>query len=231
MKSSLKKELFNYFDAPTPRRKKDFLKKYGIENINMFDVIVNQFHYISKSTWIFSALFFVFSLFVGRYATSEYIWVIFSIIPFFVTISITESMRSFRYGMNELEMVTRFSLKSIIYAKMFILGVCNVLLLFIIAGFMESGVFANILYMLVPYLITASGGFMIVRKFRGNEGNYLCCGLSIIVGGAEGRLYGFNSGVLFELRYINLWIIAFVIFLVLTVREGYMAMREMQELY
>ena len=230
MKSSLKKELFDYFDAPAPKRKRDFLKKHGIDSISIYGVILNQIHYISKSVWSFSAIFFILSLFVSIYAEAKYIWIIFSIIPFFVVISITESMHSFRYGMNELEMVTRFSLKSIIYARMFILGTFNIFLLFIIAGFMGSAVFANILYMLVPYLVTASSGFMIVRKFRGTEGNYMCFGVSVIVGCAEGGLYGFDSGVLFELRYINLWIIAFVVFLFLTAREGYLAVRTVQEL-
>ena len=53
----------------------------------------------------------------------KYVGAVYGLVPFLVLISVTESTRSYRYEMEELELSSRFSLKSIVMARMVILGV------------------------------------------------------------------------------------------------------------
>ena len=75
---------------------------------------------------------------------------------------VTEQNRFHIFLMSELEMAARFSLKSVVLARMEILGIVHLLvLLFLIpvcARLHGTSVFQTGLYLLVPYLLTADAG-------------------------------------------------------------------------
>ena len=74
-------------------------------------------------------------IYVATYVMEEiYVSMIYGVVPFLVMLSVTESMRSYRYGMEELELSARFSLKSIVMARMLMLGIGNLAVLIAIAG-------------------------------------------------------------------------------------------------
>ena len=224
-----------YFEAPKPQGKSAFLEEvcsgYGLGEghmeegaggrISLLYMVFVQFSYISKWLWVFSALVFLFTCFASRYLQREMVWSIFAVMPFIVTFSLSESMRSIVYGMGEFEMTSRFSLKSIIMSRMAVLGVGNMILLFALALSWGNGMWRNVVYMLVPYLSSAIGGLEILRKFTSKEGVYMSCAFSIII--SVLCLTGVQSfRWIYEARYVGIWVIAVI---VLLINAGYVCYR------
>ncbi len=206
-------QIKKYFEAPSPQGKSAFLDKYSKKEeldsnrISLPYMVFVQISYISKWMWVFSALIFLCMLIISKYLQRQMLWTAFALMPFIVTFSLSESMRSVVYGMGEFEMAARFSLKSIIMSRLIILGIGNMFLLFVFAMFLGEGIWRNIVYMLVPYLSSATGGLMILRKFTSKEGVYISCGFSSIISGL--CLTGVQSyRWIYETRYTSIWIVA-----------------------
>lgn len=92
----------------------------------------------------------------------DVMWGISALLPFAAVSVVTEQNRFHIFLMSELEMAARFSLKSVVLARMEILGIVHLLvLLFLIpvcARLHGASVFQTGLYLLVPYLLTADAG-------------------------------------------------------------------------
>ena len=108
-------------------------------------------------------------------------------VPFLALALAAETGRSARYGMEELELAARFSLKAVVAARMGILGIGNLLLLGILIpvwGDLEgNGLWQTGCALLIPYFLTAFLQLWVVRKFRGSENMYACFGITVLVSG------------------------------------------------
>lgn len=224
MRRELKEELAGYFEAPVPERKRVFVRQLEVPRINMYHVIAMQVKYISKPVWIFSGLFFCGAYILAKISEFQYVGLILGLIPFMVMLSVTESVRSYRYGMEELELSARFSLKSIVLARLLMLGVGNLLVLLISWGLFRSEYSLNIVYMMTPYFLTAGGSLCIVRVLRGRESVLPCFGLALLVATLQMYL-PWRLDRIFAAEYIWLWGLACGIGVLLTAREGYRTIR------
>jgi len=185
MKRSVKKALMQAFDGPPPLHKKEFLRKLELPKMSTAEFIFSQAGYIRKWTWGVSALIFGISLIGSVMLSLDMLWTISAFTPLLALSILSESGRSESYGMTELEMATRFSLRSVLFARTGILGAENLALLCLLVPFglrnnasdpIQAGV-----YILTPFLLTAFIGLWIVRKFRGQEALYLCAGATACV--------------------------------------------------
>jgi len=181
MERKTKEELKAYFEAPRPEKKQAFIRQFKLPEMNLWHVTAMQTRYISKWVWIFSALFFGAAFLTAQTAEQRYVDEILCFVPFLVMSSVTESTRSYRYGMEELELSARFSLKSIIMARMVVLGLGNLAVLTGVMLVLNSRVQINPVHLMTPYFLTAGGGLYIVRNVRGKESNLLCFGLAAFV--------------------------------------------------
>lgn len=105
--------------------------------------------------------------------------------PFVAMTAVTENARSSLHYMAELEMASRFSLKSIVFARLAIIGIVHLLLLCLLTPFacreegrtlLQSGV-----YLLAPYLLTTFLSLVCSRKIHGREALYACMGVAVMV--------------------------------------------------
>lgn len=185
MKQSLKKDLKQAFEAPPPLRKKEFLQKSGFPGMGMAEFVLSQAGYIRRWCWAASAGIFAISL-AGSVALSvDMLWAISAFAPLLALTILSESGRSERFEMAELEMATRFSLRSVLLARLGILGTANLTLLCLL---IPAGMWNNMLtplqtgvYIMTPFLLTTFTGLRIVRSFRGQGAIYLCCGCAACV--------------------------------------------------
>ena len=182
MKQNLKEELSNAFETPEPLRKKEFLKGLPKPGISMSEFIVSQIGYIRSWIWCVSVLVFGLSIGSAVLLSAKILWPISALTPLLALTIVTECGRSESYEMAELEIATRFSLKSVVIARLGILGVENLIFLFLMipVGIWkhEFSPVRTGLYILSPYLLTAFTGMYIMRKFRGLEGTLLCAGIA-----------------------------------------------------
>lgn len=195
MKHSLQKELQQVFEAPPPLYKKDFLhknfpqknflQKMEFSKISMAEFTFSQIGYIRKWTWSISTLIFVISLTGSVILSLDMLWVISAFSPVLALTVLSESGRSENYEMAELEMATRFSLRSVLFARSGILGTGNLALFCLLMplglqnnefGPLQAGV-----SILTPFLLTSFIGLWIVRRFRGRETMYFCAGIAACI--------------------------------------------------
>lgn len=215
-KKELQKELWYAFAAPKPQRREEFLRllaeralvdeRYGLHAENVAHpnrplaglpvFVLSQIAYIRKGIWWLSAMIFACACFLaaspgmaGDGAQDRVLWGIAALAPLLAMTVIAESGRSETWEMAELEMVTRFSLRSVVLARLGILGLENLVMLtlFVFVGRggdpvgQEGGVLQTGLCILLPYLLTCFLGLWIVRRFRGQQAVYWCFGMAVCV--------------------------------------------------
>ena len=185
MKQSLIEELSYAFEAPESLRKKEFLKVLPMPRISMYGFIISQIGYIRSWIWYVSTLIFGLFIVCAALLPTDVLWPISAFTPLLALTVVTECGRSESYEMAELEMATRFSLKSVMMARLGILGIENLMFLFLMipVGIWKHE-FSPVrmgLYILTPYLLTTFTGLYMIRKFRGLEGTLICAGIAGIV--------------------------------------------------
>ncbi len=186
----MKKNEFNNlineaFAAPKPENKEEFIRNLRPREIGTLEMIWGQMPYISPVAWIISAAITVLAIagsMLGIEDTELYIALA---MPFTAAVSVIETQRSKRFGMSELEMATRFSLRSVVFARMTILGIVSALMLFIIAPVIAMSLGGNIIVtavrILIPYLITMVIGLHVERSTFGRNNGIA----SLMIAGAS----------------------------------------------
>ena len=128
-KTAIKRE----FEAPEAKGKRTFIRKIRPREISLPEMLLQQVKYIRIITW--AGPFFVILI-----TASGLFWeienidrIVSAIAPFTVALLILEMKRSYTYHMSELEAATRFSLKSIVFARLVILGTVTMVVLVIVS--------------------------------------------------------------------------------------------------
>ena len=229
MERRLKEELCRYYEAPAPQRKQEFVRRFGVPHVNLPYLVWMQVRYIYKWVWLVSVGICVV-IYAATYIMDEkYVSMVYGLVPFLVLISATESMRSYRYGMEELELSARFSLKSIVMARMAMLGLGNLMVLLVIVNVLGQRAGYHVLHILTPYFLTAGGGLYIVRTVRGSENTFYCFMLAIAVSFLQ-MLLPWRFSELFAPNYMPIWTALFVVGIVMTVKESYRTIRMTEDL-
>lgn len=205
-----KYELKQAFDVPKPTRKKAFLREIPIPQMSVSHFLLSQIGYIRKKIWCISALIFITAIFGLTCIPDHVLWLISGLTPLLALTIISESGRSECYNMAELEMATRFSLKSITFARLSILGLVNagILALLLLIGLWNDTVLplAAALYIITPFLLTSFTGLYIVRKIRGQEALYACIGTSVGI-----SIFLFLSHTLMPFIYQDQWLMIWLL--------------------
>ncbi len=189
MKEDWKNLLVDEFQAPQPKHKKEFLRNLRAREVSMPEMLVQQVAYVRLTTWLFALALVVIAIVGSLMRAETTVNVLTMLMPFFAALAVLESMRSERYGMAELEKTTRFSLRSVVMARMTILGIVSFLILCItspmIAVAFDAGTVLTAVRIVIPYLITMSISLLAERSPLGRKAGYaslaIASGVSIII--------------------------------------------------
>lgn len=233
MRKALKQALKAALEAPVPERKAEFFGHMQAPPISNFEFICSQIGYIRKWIFGFSGLAFMTALIGSKYLQKDMLWCICAFAPLLALSVITESGRSFTYGMAELELSARFSLKSVVLARLGILGAANLCLLCLLIPLAYRNSGATILqagaYILCPYLLTVFCGLWVTRKVHGKEAVYLCAGIASFV--STGDIMAFQAfPILYGGQQSIWWIAAFMLLAAGTAKEFYQTIKQTEEL-
>ena len=219
MSNQLKRSIQKVYEAPKPdqQEKERFLRTLPQPRISMFQFILVQASYIRRVTWFLSGFILLLALFGACNMSQNTLWVVSAVVPVLGLLAVTEGNRSMMYGMSEFEMSTRFSLKSVVLARMSILGVINFAFIAILTPLCRIGNDFSLLqtgiYLLVPYLLTVNFSLWIARRVNGKESIYGCMCVSAIVSGINASLH-FVTELIYQEIYISWWLILSVILLI-----------------
>ena len=185
MKNELKDALNIAFYAPEPQNKQVFLKNLRPREVSMIEMLFQQARYIRVYAWILTVAVIALAIlgsWMNRVETEELIPVI---MPFLAAVSVLENDRSMKYGMSELEMVTRFSLRSVILARMVILGIAYMFMIVIISPILVmtfgGEVLVTAMHMLIPYLVTMTISLQLERSVWGRRFEYGTFGVAMLI--------------------------------------------------
>lgn len=229
MEKEIKKMLAEAMEAPAPERKQEFLLRIGnfevSPTVSYGRFVAAQFFYIGKWGWCVSFGILLMTLFVCGFTDKNLLWVFSAMVPFLAVVFMAEGLRSEIHGMAELEMATRFSLKSLLMARMGILGAVHLLLLCLNAfiGYRQESMplLHTGVYLLVPYLLTNTAGLYLARKIRGRESIY-----AILAVAAAVAVLPFAVRLLYKEEMFIWWLVALGILGVLSVKEWKRNMEE-----
>lgn len=224
MRKEMRQALERAFEAPKPLGKQHFLKEHKGKRyyIGMTELILLQMGYIRKSTWMISVAVFLIGIMASFIMKPEAIWALSSVMPFLALTIISEWMRSMAYGMFELEQATRFSFKSVVLARLGILGIVNFLLFLfcLLLGGIQSDteLLKAAVYLATPYLATVFLGLWVMRKTGFRESEYVCLGIAVAVS-ALGILMRLSAKILLSAEAVKWWGLLAVILLALIIEE------------
>lgn len=185
MKSDMKKLIAEACAAPEPLCKKEFLQKAPVPPVSLPAFVLSQIRYIRKWIWGVDIMLVPLAFILSLFSDLQLLCVISAAMPILAMTLLTESGRSQACGMAEFECSTRFSLKSVVLARLGILGVLNLalfLLLTMLSSFRQNlSLVRTGIYMLCPYLITVFFSLWTSRRFRTREASYIYMGIAFLV--------------------------------------------------
>lgn len=233
MKQNLKVLLKQGFEAPPPVRKEEFLRHTPVPPVSTFAFLCTQAAYIRKWVWGLSAFLFFTALIGACVLKKNILWTVSAFMPMLALSCITEGSRSERYGMAEFEQSSRFSLKSVILARMGILGFENFVLVCLLLPFsIKNNALSLIqtgLYLTCPYLLTSFLGVSVLRRIHGREADYISVSIAIFV--STGNILMRQAYPCFyESGAIRGWLIAGIVLAIGAVYQYYQIIRQKEEL-
>lgn len=219
MNKKMQDELKKMYAAPIPAGKRNFFRKINPQPLCLRHIIWMQISYISKWEWIVSAILFGIVVFTSYYYEFFVLGIALAMMPLLAVFSVSKSVSSITYGMDELEMAARFSLKSIVLARMGVLGTENLILALAFALWIQGKFVCVVLYLLVPYLITVYISLYIVRYMPDKDGIYVCAAVSVAVSLCMINIC-YKSSFIFQERFTSVWLAAFVLLVWMVFKES-----------
>lgn len=234
MNRYLKQEIKKAFAVPEPNQqeKARFLRTLVRPRISMWQFIFTQIAYLRKRTLILSILFILPALTGARHVDPDTLWILSALIPFLGLLAVTESTRSAMYGMQELEMSARFSLKSVVLARMSVLGLLDTLViccLIPLCRISNTSLLQTGIYLLVPYLLTVNISLLFTRLFHGREAFYSCMCATVLISMGSFGLH-LTADFIYQFSYIHWWIILSAVLIGRMAREIYQTIKQTEEL-
>lgn len=224
MRKRMRQHLYNVFEAPSSQKKHEFIQRLNYPKTRRKDFLLSQLGYIHRKVWIASlGLFIIAMIFETQIQTGDIklLWVISALIPFFVMTSITEIARSTVFGMEELEMSTKYNLKKILLTRMEILGAGNILMLLavlpLLAEKVNIGILITGVYLMVPYLLTCILSCMVLNRIGNKEIPVGCAGAAAFVS-ILGFVLNSVQSAIYQERYFIFWLATLVVLIILLFR-------------
>ncbi len=233
MEKKLYETLKGAFHAPPPERKAAFLRTHRRRELSSAELLLSQAGYVRWWTWALSAALFVILLLLAAGREPERVWISAALTPLLALIAIAEWGRSRRYGMEELELCCRMPTGAVLLARMASVGLLHLALLAVFTPMLaakgEAGILRAGIYLLTPYLLTASLGMELSRRIRGQEGLLVCTAAAVLVCVLGVWALGTRRS-LYQPEYLPLWQIALVLTLGASAWETVQCVKGTEEL-
>ena len=181
-----RKELLRQaFAFPEPEERDAFLATLRPRNISMTEFVFTQAGYIRKSVWVIMLMILGVVALCAIRGGEQTESLVAAILPFAAAIAVLETQRSYIYEMTEIEASTRFSLRSVVFAKMLIMGLVALGLIVIITPMIavtrEMSIVMAGVRILPPYLLTMIVCLHLERMNAGRSNMYLSVAIAATV--------------------------------------------------
>lgn len=216
------------FAPPSPQRKREFISSLPPQPVPISQFLWGQLGYIRKWVWLVDAAVMAAAVLFARFAPDEVVAILSAVTPLLAVCYVAESSRSREYGMWELEMCARFSLKSVVLSRLVLLGIANAAVFCAIIPISMGTVSAlrTAVYLICPYLFTSFFGLLISRKSASKEAMYFIVGLAAIVGAAV----LIAKKAIYASQNFNLWLAAIALLAVGFISQSVKTVKQTEEM-
>lgn len=230
---------FTANEPPDEKRKAELIKGLPAgraAKISLPGMVVRQIRYIRPVSRIAAILFLAIALMAIPNLNNDSLWALAACTPFLAVAADLEVRRSYRYGMAEIECTTRFSLRSIAYARFLLVGVLYFAIMLILSVIIHRFVQIRTLIvfsgLLVPYLVTMTGALLLERTAYGRSAPYSSFAAAGLTA-AGVFLARYFVPVIMQVQYGSLWEASavFLTVCVITLFGGNVKMQEAEILW
>lgn len=224
MNRKLKKALKTALDAPKPSRKENFIKSLPAPRTTSLQFYISQIGYIRKRFWCSSLLLFIgiYIFIISSVNGREIAGFVSACLPLLTLTGISEIKKSDTFNMNELEMSCKYDLSKIMLFRLSVIGIFHILLLLISSilfkDYSQYETIRYMLYTITPFLLSSCLSLGIINHSASKDSLYICSGVTIFI---SLSLLLLNLGKLriYADQYVVIWQFAFLIILVLMIKE------------
>ena len=213
------KEIQNAYEVSSDKKTR-FLRTICSPNVSLFRFINNQFKLINKKIYLSCVLYFLILMILLLSSNANQYPLLAAGIPFFSLLIVTVVNTSANYKMEELELVSLFSLKMVIMARLLIMTIITVLFIvamsFVTSSIKDISLLQIICYFFIPYLLNMYINFKVMKSQR-KEGIKYCLAISSVICLLT---ISINTYTPIKMLISNsvLYIVAFIL-LILTIKE------------
>ena len=180
----VKRLLKNAYTVTASEKEEAFVKTYERRSRQFLPVLMLELKYMGIKS-LFAGVFLCMTLFaLVRQSDVRVQWTISSILPLFALILSALFGRSERYGMEEFEAASRFSLRFIRMTRMLILGTISFLLILVCSCVLKKYIgirpMITVCFVAFPYLFNVWGSLLITRIWHAKENIYGCVGVTVL---------------------------------------------------
>lgn len=177
MNKKILNELKNAYNIKPSEAKNKFILKYKQNDMSILEFVFLQTKYLHSFFSIRCVLFSLILIFVCLFSSSsDTLMIVSALIPFIVLVMMYEVDASRIFKMEEIEQVTKFSLKMIIFARLLIVGIisllCLVTLTLITISNKNISIYQIVISFFVPYFLTVLLCLVVLRTNRENGMKY-----------------------------------------------------------
>lgn len=182
--SELKAMLQNAYAINPTEKENRFIRKYERRHMRFRDVLALELRYMGIKSLASGVLLCAILFFFVRQGDVRVKWMASSLLPLFALLPSAIVGSSERYGMQELEAASRFSLQLIRMARMLIWGTLSLIIIWLATIIFQSYFEANLLitgcFVGFPYLLSVWGCLLITRKWHSKDNIYGCMGVTVL---------------------------------------------------
>ena len=213
MDKKLKSALKQSFTPPKPTKINDFINSISYPKASFSEVFMAQVGFIRKRVWI---SFFICLIFAYIYTNhveipTNIIIGLSALLPLFSLITITEILKSAAFNMEEMELACKYSMPKIALMRLGILGTVSFVIIILCVIFAEKsifGMFRNLIYLSVPYLVSTNISLAIIAKIKNKETIYICATVSGSVS-IFMLITNSNYTFIYNFNFTTIWCILF----------------------
>ena len=223
----VKRLLKNAYTVTASEKEEAFVKTYERRSRRFWYVLMLELKYMGIKSLFAGVLLCTVLFALARQGDVRVQWTISSILPLFALILSALFGRSERYGMEEFEAASRFSLRFIRMTRMLILGTISFLLILVCSCVLKKYIgirpMITVCFVAFPYLFNVWGSLLITRIWHAKENIYGCVGVTVL-----------SCLMPLIAEFIKLWTyvsdimayLAMLILLAVTVRESILYIKE-----
>ena len=183
--SDLTRLIKSAYAVESSEKKNEFIRKYQKRELNYPEMLFIQLQYMGIQLTAVCGYALAALLGAAAHIDEDFAKLISVLAPAFALIALTGLGKSAKYGMEELEMSSRFSMRMLKAIRLAIIGIAGLVIMLTVSCTLKliTGTDMIISFALVgvPYLITTFLCMLLIRRWHSPKNIYGCIVIALVV--------------------------------------------------